>query len=182
VVIGGFLWALVAGARAGDLERQAADAVAAHRLVEARRLYRALAEQHPERLDHQLWVARLSSWLNDYPTATATFDQVLAADPDNTEALVGKAYVAMWRERFGKAERLLARAESISPDSAVVHLARARNYHFQGQDRLAAAHVEQVLRLDPGSAEALELQRRLTPPVARRGFFATLKWIFTGRS
>jgi tetratricopeptide (TPR) repeat protein len=167
---------------AADVERRAADAVAAHHLVEARDLYRRLAAQHPEQLDHQIWVGRLSSWLNDYGTADAAFDQVLAADRDNVEALVGKAYVAMWQDRFAEADGLLARALAAAPDDPQVHLALARNAHFQGDDREAARHVERVLALDPGCTDARELARRLSPAPEPPGFLARLKRLFTGRS
>jgi len=177
------LLGLAVGAQgAGDLERRAAEAVAAHRLVEARGLYRTLAAQEPAALRHQVWVGRLSSWLGDYPGASAAFDRVLARDADNVEALVGKAYVAMWQDRFAEADALLGRAAAISPDDAEVQLALARNYHFQGRDRDAARHVEHVLALDPGRSEAQELQRRLALAPARPGFLARLKRILTGRS
>jgi predicted Zn-dependent protease len=167
---------------APDLERRAADAVAAHHLVEARNLYRRLAEQHPQAVGHQVWVGRLSSWLNDYAAATAAFDRVLAADPGNVEALVGKAYVAMWQDEFAQADRLLARAVTVAPQDAQVHLALARNAHFQGKERRAARHVARALVLDPGNVDAQELQRRLAPAPARPGFLARLKRLLTGRS
>ena len=165
-----------------DLERRAKDAVAAHHLVEARSLYRRIAEQHPDALGHEIWVGRLSSWLNDYAAANAAFDRVLAADPANVEALVGKAYVAMWQDQFGPADDLLARAVHAAPDDAQVQLALARHYHFQGKDREAAEHVERALSLDPGSVDALDLQRRLAPAPERPGFLARLKRLLTGRS
>jgi predicted Zn-dependent protease len=172
----------VCAAGAADLEHQAADAVVAHHLVEARDLYRRLAAQHPEQVGHQIWVGRLSSWLNDYGTADAAFDQVLAADRDNVEALVGKAYVAMWQDHLAEADRLLARALAAAPDDPQVHLALARKGHFQGDDRAAARHVARVLALDPGCTDAQELARRLSPAPEPPGFLARLKRLFTGRS
>lgn len=167
---------------AEDLERRAAAAVAAHRLVEARTLYRTLAAEQPAVVGHQVWVGRLSSWLGDYASARAAFDRVLAADPANVEALLGKAYVAMWRGRFDQAGLLLDRATTVAPDDPDVQLALARNYHFQGKDRDAARHVERVLALQPGRGEAQDLQRRLTLAPERPGFIARLKRILTGRS
>ena len=167
---------------AGELARQAAEAVAGHQLVEARTLYRTLAERDPTNVDYQIWVARLSSWLNDYVTANATFDRVLAADATNVEALVGKAYIAMWQEQFGEADDLLSRAERAAPENLEVQLGLARSCHFQGRDREAADHVGRVLGLDPGNPDAQELQRRLAPEPKRLGFFAKLKRILTGRS
>jgi tetratricopeptide (TPR) repeat protein len=183
VRIAGVLLALAVEAGAAqDLERQAAEAVAAHQLVEARNLYRQLAEQDPENTDYQIWVGRLSSWLSDYTTANATFDEVLVAEPGNVEALIGKAYVAMWQEQFAEAQLLLGRAEQAAPQNTEVHLALARNHHFQGQDKEATAHLDRVLAIDPGSAEAQDLKRRLAPEPKRVGFFAKLRRIFTGRS
>lgn len=167
---------------APELERRAADAVAAHRLVEARNLYRRLAAQHPEQIGHEIWVGRLSSWLNDYAAAHAAFDHVLAADSANVEALVGKAYVAMWQDEFATADDLLARAAAAAPEDPQVHLALARNAHFQGREGDAARHVARALALDPGSVDARELQRRLAPAPARPGFLARLKRLLTGRS
>jgi predicted Zn-dependent protease len=167
---------------AADLEHRAADAVAAHHIVEARDLYRRLAAQHPEQVGHEIWVGRLSSWLNDYDAADVAFDRVLAADADNVEALVGKAYVAMWQDHFTDADRLLSRALATAPDDPQVHLALARNGHFQGNDRDAARHVARVLVLDPGSLDAQELARRLSPAPEPPGFLARLRRLFTGRS
>jgi tetratricopeptide (TPR) repeat protein len=167
---------------AGDLERRAVEAVAAHRLVEARSLYRTLAAQEPATLGHQVWVARLSSWLGDYAGATAAFDRVLDRDPGHVEALVGKAYVAMWQDRFDQADALLGRAAAVSPNDAEVQLALARNYHFQGRDRDAARHVERVLAREPDRSEAQDLKRRLALAPERPGFLARLKRILTGRS
>jgi predicted Zn-dependent protease len=182
VLVAVLLASSVGAMGAPDLECRARDAVAAHHLVEARNLYRRLAAEHPETVEHQIWVGRLSSWLNDYTTANAAFDRVLAADPDNAEALLGEAYVAMWQGQFALADDLLVRAARAVPDDARVQLALARNYHFQHKEREAARHVARALALDPGSIDAQELQRRLAPPPARPGFLAWLKRLFTGRS
>jgi tetratricopeptide (TPR) repeat protein len=183
LTITGLLLGVAVGAQgAGDLERRAVAAVAAHRLVEARGLYRTLAAEEPAAVDHQVWVGRLSSWLGDYTGAATAFDRVLADHPDHVEALVGKAYVAMWQGRFASADALLGRAAKVLPDDAEVQLAQARSYHFQRRDRDAARHVARVLALEPGRAEAQDLQRRLAPAPARPGFLARLKRILTGRS
>jgi predicted Zn-dependent protease len=172
----------VGALRAADLEHRAADALAAHHLVEARELYRRLAAQHPDDVHHQIWVGRVSSWLNDYGAAEAAFDQVLTADAGNVEALVGKAYVAMWQDRFAEADGLLARALAAAADDPQVHLALARNEHFQGNDRAAARHLARALALDPSSTDAQELARRLSPAPEPPGFLARLRRLFTGRS
>jgi hypothetical protein len=76
----------------------------------------------------------------------------------------------------------LARALATAPDDPQVHLALARKGHFQGNDRDAARHVARVLALDPGSTDAQELARRLSPAPEPPGFLARLKRLFTGRS
>ena len=98
------------------------------------------------------------------------------------QALVGKAYVAMWQDRFPEAGRLLRRAAEAAPDVVEVQLATARCYHFQGKDRRAARHVARALALDPGSLDAQDLQRRLAVAPDPPGFFARLRRLFTGRS
>lgn len=183
IVTGLALCGLAAGAGgAGDLEQRAVRAVERHRLVEARGLYRRLAAEQPHVLGHQVWVGRISSWLNDYATATVAFDRVLAADPHHVEALVGKAYVALWRDRFAEADTLLVRAAAVAPNDPQVQLAFARSYHFQGDDAAAARHVARALALDPGSADARELGRRLAPAPERPGLLARLRRLLTGRS
>jgi Flp pilus assembly protein TadD len=176
------LFGLVAAASSPSLHDEAERHVRAKRFVEARELYRRLAEQHPQDPDNGVWVARLSGWLHDYETAEATFDQVLAGDPGNVDALVGKAYVLAWQERSDEAAALLARASELAPERVDVHLARVRQAVMAGDLGSADRHLTRVFELDPTNLEAVELRTTLHERRASEGFLARLKRFFSGRS
>ena len=183
VIIGAtMLVGVVAAGSSPSLLDDAQRHVHAKRFVEARELYRQLAEQHPQDPDNSIWVARLSGWLHDYETAEATFDQVLAEHPTNVDALVGKAYVLAWQERSVEADALLERASELAPERVDVHLARVRQAVMAGDLREAERRLARVLEIDPTNLEALELRTTLRERRAREGFLARLKRLFTGRS
>jgi YaiO family outer membrane protein len=113
-------------AAAADLQQRATEAVEERRFDEARTLYEQLSEQQPQRSDYKNWVARLSGWLGEHERALATYDEVLAWDPGNVDALVGKAYVLGWAQRYDEAGPLLDEAERLQPDDPQIALARER--------------------------------------------------------
>ena len=147
---------------AADLEKIAREAVDTKNFREARQLYIQLSEQDPANVDYQLWIGRLSAWLDDYAAATRSYDRVLAREPENADALVGKAYVLMWQQEFQAAHELLSQAQRITPESMDVLLALARYHYYQGRDTEALEQVEKVLTLDPESSEGRELKSQIT--------------------
>lgn len=183
VIVGAMMLSgLVAAAASPSLHDEAQRHVRAKRFVEARELYRQLAERHPQDPDNTVWVARLSGWLHDYETAEAAFDQVLAGDPTNVDAIVGKAYVLAWQERGEEAGALLARANELAPERVDVQLARVRQAVMAGDLRAADRHLDRVLELDPTNLEAVELRTTLEERRAREGFFTRLMRLLSGRS
>ena len=149
---------------AADLEKTAREAVDTQNFREARKLYRQLSEQDPANVGHLLWIGRLSAWLNDHATATRFYDRALAREPQNTEALVGKAYVLMQQQEFQGAHELFSEAQRIAPENTDVLLALARYYHYQGRHREALSQIERVFTLDPESSEGRELKSQITLP------------------
>jgi len=127
---------------AADLEKTAREAVDTKNFREARQLYIQLSEQDPASVDYQLWIGRLSAWLDDYAAATRSYDRVLAREPENADALVGKAYVLMWQQEFQAAHELLSQAQRKTPESTDVLLALARYHYYQGRNREALAQIE----------------------------------------
>jgi tetratricopeptide (TPR) repeat protein len=183
VIIGmTLLFGIVAAASSPSLQADAQRHVRAKQFVEARELYRTLAAQHPQDPDNTVWVGRLSGWLHDYETAEAAFDEVLAQDPTNVDALVGKAYVLAWQQRSDEAAALLARANELAPERVDVQLARVRQAVMTGDLRAADRHLDRVLELDPTNLEALELRTTVEERRAREGFFARLKRLFSSHS
>ncbi|MGI8782693.1 MAG: tetratricopeptide repeat protein [Acidobacteriota bacterium] len=146
-----------------DLETSAREAIAARRFREARELYRTLSETNPQKTDYILWVGRLSGWLRDYQTAIAAFDRALARNSRDSAALIGKAYILMYQQRYRASEELLDRARQIVPENLELMLAFARSYHYQRQDDKAQKVLSQVLALEPNNSEAQALQEDITP-------------------
>ena len=71
--------------------------------------------------------------------ARAVFESVLITDPRAVEALVGAGAAAMNTGDLHTAERLLAEAEKIAPESADVLAAQGRLRRRTGHLRLALA-------------------------------------------
>jgi TolB-like protein len=92
------------------------------------------------------------------------FEQAIALDPDNVEALVGLAWVDGvagitvmaddWAERFAKAEATATKALSHAPNHAIAHLILSLVQMYTGRAAQAIAECEQALALEPNLAPA----------------------------
>jgi YaiO family outer membrane protein len=166
---------------AQDEELSAHSLIAHQEFAAARSLYEQLLKRDPQNLEYQIWIARLSAWLKEYPTSIETYDRVLERQPRNAEALVGKAYAEMWQHHYAEAGELLARAEKQSPEDPDVQVALARMRHYQGEERAAKKYVSRALQLDPDNAEARQLGREVDVPrpIEVRVGFAQDRFSFT---
>lgn len=160
--------------RAAEVTEAAAQqAVAAKRFGEAREIYRLLLRNDPENLAYQNWVARLSAWLKEYDAALAAYDVTLVRQPENFEAVLGKAYVRMWQRQFQEAESLLEQAARNTDHQLAWNVAMFSLYSMQGKLKLARQHLDQVRALDPQNAELPELEKQLigrSPLTVQVGF------------
>ncbi|GHU09492.1 lipoprotein [Spirochaetia bacterium] len=84
-------------------------------------------------------------------TAATYYDRALAADPQNGDALVGRAKVYRQTRNPQKAEELLNRAIRLYPSWADPRTERARIYRDTGFFRNALADLEIAKRLDGGN-------------------------------
>jgi YaiO family outer membrane protein len=144
-----------------DLAAKAA--IAAERFGEARNLYVRLSENQPDNMDYVIWIGRISGWLKEYDTAMAAFNRALDRNSENSEALIGKAYILMYQQEYGAAEELLEKAAGIVAPNPDLLMAFARNYHYSRQDERALEELARVLALEPDHAEARELKSEITP-------------------
>ncbi len=160
--------------QAADVTETAAQqAVAAKHFGEAREMYQQLLRKEPDNLGYQNWVARLSAWLKEYDRALVAYDVTLARQPENFEAILGKAYVRMWQRQFDDAEVLLHQAAQHADQQLAWHIAKFSLYSMQGKLKLARQHLDQVRRLDPQNAELPELEKQLvgrSPLTVQVGF------------
>ena len=136
-------------------------AVAEQRFSDARVIYSRLLTNEPENLEYRIWVARLSSWLGDYKAALENYNLALLKDPTNTDALVGRAYVHMWRQERSEAARDLDSAEKAGAKGPDLIMARARFLYYQDKWSQAYQLLGKVLDADPSNTEAAELKTRL---------------------
>tara|TARA_R110002073_G_scaffold283992_1_gene448258 strand:+ start:230 stop:2377 length:2148 start_codon:yes stop_codon:yes gene_type:complete len=102
----------------GEHEALSAHAMALGQLgyyARAARIYRPVAEAHPEIADNWAALGRLVLGARDIAAAEALFDQALALDPKNAEAAFGLARVHTFLGRFEQAEALCRRVLAIDP-------------------------------------------------------------------
>ena len=152
---------------AENLQQAAQQAVRNHRFAQARDIYETLSRREPANLEYLIWIARLSGWLGDYRHALEGYDNILAEQPRNADALIGKAYVLMWQGRLTAARTILQRARAVAPDDAdVVEAWQAYARYSQpsnpvdtspGSDEQAATAAIKAHRF----AQARELYRKL---------------------
>ena len=154
-------------------ESAAQRAISTGRFAEAREIYRQLLVTEPEKVIYLNWVARLSAWLKEYPVALTNYDLALANEPENFEALVGKAYVLMWQGKFNQSEDLLQLAARDDSNQVAWHIAMFSFFNLQGKSRQARHHLLLVHELDPANAEAGILEKQLNdrqPIIIQTGF------------
>ena len=83
--------------------------------------------------------------------AAGYFDRALAAEPDNGEALIGRAIVYRYNNEPRRSEQLLNRAIRLYPEWARPHQERARLYRGAGFLSDALEDINEAVRLEPGN-------------------------------
>jgi len=154
---------MVGVSSAQDLQSRAETALSEKRFGDALTLYRTLLAGNSMDVDIILWIARLSAWTSDYTAAEDFYSQALTLDPNNVDALAGKANVLLWKHSYPEALVLLTAARELAPTDTDVELAWARYYHWQGDEKTAKLYLEQSLAADGDNAEALQLKKSLVP-------------------
>jgi YaiO family outer membrane protein len=149
---------------APDDESLAQQATTAHDYARACVLYRKLATDNPRNAEYQVWIGRLSGYLGQFAAALEAYDAALAIAPDDLDALIGKAYILLWEQKYSNAKLILSRAEEMAPESSDVSVASGRLYLDLHQPSRASIYLDRALQLDPANTEALALKTALRPP------------------
>jgi YaiO family outer membrane protein len=94
----------------------------AFRLVKEQRFEEALPllyqqiKDDPQDVESRFLLARVLSWRGKYAEAEAEYNQLLKAEPHNSDYMLGKAQVFFWSDRNQQALDLAAKARSATPD------------------------------------------------------------------
>jgi tetratricopeptide (TPR) repeat protein len=96
-------------------------------------------------------LGNLSLGARNLVVAAGYFDRALAAEPDNGEALVGRAIVYRYSRESRRSEQLLNRAANLYPEWARPLHERARLYRGAGFYNDALEDLDLALKLDPGN-------------------------------
>ena len=83
-----------------------------------------------------------ASAAKDFAAAEAEYKQVLALDPQSSEAVIGLTNIYMKSGRLAEAEPLLRRLANDRPDDAGLHLQLGRVLAAQGKKDDAIAEIQ----------------------------------------
>src|SRR4029453_16483978 len=137
--------------------------------------FQPLAAADPDDIEAGLWIARLHAQMGHPEHAVDIYRSVLAAQPQNVEALVGVGESLVKLVRWKKASDALNRAEALAADRPAVLAAQGQVHQAENRTALALAYYERALALDPGNAEIRTLANVLR---AERGHRIELDYDF----
>ncbi|MGY3618490.1 tetratricopeptide repeat protein [Bradyrhizobium sp. USDA 10063] len=86
--------------------------------------------------------------------ALAEFEQALALDPYNTQALYGRGLIYQGQNQHQQAIEDFTAASGLAPQRAEPLLARASSYLALNKAKEATADLDEAVQADPNSAEA----------------------------
>jgi len=133
----------------GDAQANRIDEGMVRRALEQ---YKLISDKDPKDLDSLIMLGRLNRVIENSVDAEAAFKKVLAADPDNEDAVTGLASVYTDRGDARGASQLLEKLTSKKP-SAKAYVTLANNYESMREFALAADAYKKAIELDPTHSE-----------------------------
>ena len=122
--------------------------------AKALKQFQALAAANPDDIAARMWIARLQRRLGRPERAADVYRSIVAAQPQNIDALVGLGQSLTDAGQFADAADALNRAESIAADKPAVLAAQGHLHAAAGRPTLAMAYYDRALVLDPSNDEA----------------------------
>jgi len=131
-------------------------ALEAGRMEEARMHARQVLLEDPSDERALVWMARFSSWEQDYETSLQLYDRLACLSPSVATYVTEKARVLGWMRRYGEALELYDAARERFPENPEVAAeSRAKRALYNYRYRAARKAYAAWLRLAPGDPEAL---------------------------
>src|SRR5581483_5687983 len=116
--------------------------------------FRNAARLQPSDPEPHLSAGQLLESQNRFADAEQEYKQVLAIQPDSSDALAGIANVYMRGQRFSDAEQMLQRFVELHPQDATAHLQLARVLVLAGKYDDGISQLLATLKIRPNDAEA----------------------------
>ena len=118
--------------------------------VDAAQRYAAQAIAAAPRNTDALWFeGDLLRAQNKAEQALATYDKVLAINPEHRTAHIEKAYLDIALGKFAAAQKELDRARELAPSNLLLHYTQALLYFSEGKSTEAQMPIHNVLRVAP---------------------------------
>ena len=119
----------------------------------ALRQFQAIAASNPDDIPARMWIARLHGQLGHPEHAAEVYRSILAAQPDNQDALIGLGNSLVSLDYLREAGEVLTRAEKLAGDRPDVLAAQGRLHARANRSTLALAYYNRALTIDPGNKE-----------------------------
>lgn len=97
----------------------------------------------------------------DYPRAISLYQELLAADPGNTDLLLQLGTVQGWAKRYDDALATLERALALAPRDTDLRMARGRVLAWSGQHARAETVFQEIAAAEPRNLEAQNMLGRV---------------------
>jgi tetratricopeptide (TPR) repeat protein len=152
---------LLASAQSPDQRAEAERMANSGANAAALKQFQAIAAANPDDLEARLWIARLHTRMGHPEHAADVYRSILAARPQNFEALVGLGNALLVLGRLKEAGDALNRAEALGADRPDVLTAQGKLHQAANHTTLALAYFLRAIALDPTNADARRAADRL---------------------
>ncbi len=134
-----------------------------------------LVARDPTNVSSYFLQGQLGQAINDLELASQAYEIILAAQPDNRDALSALGGVRFQQRRFDDATNLYSQALALRPDDlgtrqALIGLSRAQDEQIGALAALEQLQLEQIARGAPNSDVSRQMQQIQEGFLQRRGF------------
>jgi tetratricopeptide (TPR) repeat protein len=133
-----------------------AQSIAQDQPLESIAHFERLRQQRPNDIHLLYSIATASRSVGDQERARESLDQILRAQPNNSQVLLERARLAIDERELAEAKGYLDRVASIGPDSAELHWAFARYLKLVGKPDEAQRHQDQFENLNATQRQPVE--------------------------